>query len=98
MKKSEGDSSLEWEKFLELFMDARDEETFEMIFRLFLTQNEREMLIDRYRLVRALLTTPLSQREIAESLQLSISKITAGSKATQSLPEHYKAYLANRMK
>ena len=80
----------EWTKFVQLFLNIKERSELETLFDLFLTMNEREMLTDRYRLVTTLLKTDLSQREISERLGLSISKITAGSKATQLLPDEYK--------
>lgn len=98
MEKNQTEKSKEWTKFLDLFLSVKDRSTLDMLFQLFMTMNERDMLVDRYRLVKALLTTDLPQREIAEILHLSISKITAGSKATQVLPDHHKTYLHKKMK
>ena len=98
MDKNQSEKSKEWAKFLDLFLGAKDRMTLDMLFQLFMTLNERDMLVDRYRLVKALLTTDLSQREISEILQLSISKVTMGSKATQILPDQHKSYLLKKMK
>ncbi len=91
------ENSKEWIKFVDLCLSAKDRGSLDMILRLFTTMDERDMLISRYQLVKVLLTTDLSQREIAETLHLSISKVTAGSKATQRLPELQKAYLIKKM-
>jgi len=69
----------DWNSLVELFAQVDDRHTMERLFLLFLTINEREYLVGRYRIVRALLTSNLTQREIAENLQVSIAKITSGS-------------------
>jgi len=97
MENNKSEKSKEWAKFLELFLGVKDREILDMLFQLFMTMNERDMLVDRYRLVKALLATDLSQREIADILHLSISKVTAGSKATQVLSDHHKTYLLKKM-
>lgn len=91
-------NSEDWDKFLTLFVETKNKETVEMLFQLFMTSNERVMLLDRYRLVHLLLTTDFPQRDIAEKLKLSISKITAGSKALQILPDEDREYLKKKMK
>lgn len=91
------EKSKDWKKFLELILSAKDAGTLDTYFQLFTTHNEREMLVDRYRLVRAILTTDLSQREIADTLHLSISKVTAGSKALQSLERDHKNNLTKNL-
>ena len=69
----------DWKCLIELFSQVKDYEKMENLLLMFLTINEREYLVDRYRIVRAFLTTELTQREIAEQFHVSISKITAGS-------------------
>ena len=69
----------DWSCLVELFAQADDVEKMEKLLQLFLTRNEREYLVDRYRIVRALLSSNLTQREIAERFHVSIAKITAGS-------------------
>ena len=98
MDKSRIQGSQDWDKLLELFLGAQDKETLSMIFQLFMTTSERKMLVDRYSLVKALLTTDLSQRKISDLLNLSISKITAGSKATKNLSIEFRKYLIKKMR
>ncbi len=86
-----------WRGFLTLFQNASAQE-LDMLFHLFMTMDEREMLVGRYELVRAHLSSDLTHREIAKTLQQSISKVTAGSKAVQLLKEKDKEYLLKRMK
>ena len=88
----------EWENFLSLFLKIEDREKLNMLFNLFLTLNEKSMMVDRYRLVKSLLEGEMTQREISERLHLSISKITTGPKAIQILSDEDRAYLSERMK
>lgn len=88
----------DWESFLGLFLQIEDKNTVNMLFNLFLTMNEKDMMIDRYLLVKSLLEGNLTQREIAEKLHLSISKITSGSKAVQILQEKDRNYLERKFK
>jgi TrpR family trp operon transcriptional repressor len=51
------------------------------LLELFLTITEREAIGGRYLIVEGLMEGKKTQRELAEDLGLSISKITAGSNA-----------------
>jgi Trp operon repressor len=51
MEKNQTEKSKEWAKFLDLFLNVKDRSTLDMLFQLFMTMNERDMLADRYRLV-----------------------------------------------
>ena len=86
-----------WSKFLKLLQGA-DEKELDTLFHLFMTKNEREMLVERYTLVKTLLSEKYTQREISEKLGMSISLVTAGSKALQLLKEQDKQFLKERMK
>lgn len=94
------DSEMEkdWKKLIKLFAAADTPDQMERLLQLFLTMNERSYLIDRYRIVHALLTTDKTQREIAENCHVSIAKITAGSNELKRTPEKTKAFLEAFMK
>ena len=83
----------DWNCLVELFTQVTDHEQMEKLLLLFLTINEREYLVDRYRIVRALLSTELTQREIAEQFHVSIAKITAGSNELKRTPSDIKKIL-----
>ncbi len=84
-----------WNCLIELFTQVTDHEQMKKLLLLFLTINEREYLVDRYLIVRALLTTELTQREIAEQFHVSIAKITAGSNELKRTPIDIKEILTN---
>lgn len=69
----------EWIQLVKLFTNIKSEELMDQMLHLLLTINEREFVVDRYKIIKALLTTDLPQRKIAEELGVSIAKITVGS-------------------
>ncbi len=87
-----------WRRFLKLLLQCKKEDMLEELLQLFLTMNEREYLISRYQIIESLLTTKQTQREIAKKLQVSITKITDGSKAVQIISEDLKEFLHQEMK
>lgn len=65
-----------------LFASIKDEKEAKMLLVDILTPQELESLAERWQLIQAL-ATGMPQREIAEKLGLSISKITRGSRMLQ---------------
>ena len=96
MKKLEEDP--EWWSLMRLFCETKNEKVMNELMHLFLTMAERETLVGRYRIVKALLTTEQPQREISEKLGQSITKITHGSKALQVIPEELRKFLIKALK
>lgn len=56
-----------------------DEPDLMQLFDLFFTEEEKEALATRALIIDALLEAKQTQRDIAETLKVSISKITRGS-------------------
>lgn len=69
-----------WQQFLKA-TQGQAVEDLKLWFEVLLTQAEQADIADRIRIVQGLLDNKLPQRELAESLQVSISKITRGSNA-----------------
>ncbi len=90
------DGNRVWGKFLRLLHGA-DEKELDVLCQLFLTKNEREMIVERYSLIKTLLSGKLTQREISEKMAMSISLVTAGSKALQLLKEKDRKFLKDHM-
>ena len=82
-----------WRRFLELIANCKNKNKLDELFHLFFTMNEREYLVARYRIVEALLTTESTQRDIAKNLNVSITKITDGSKAVQIISDNMRTFL-----
>ena len=96
-KKSGGLESTSFDKVLRFFQGVSDQSKMDLLFRVFFTEKEKQMISDRYQILEALLLTEMSQREISSQYQISISKITAGSKETQRLSPTDKDFIAQRM-
>lgn len=86
-----------WRRLLTLCDRAEKEERYDELFSLFLTLEEKEALALRYLIVKALLKEKRPQREIAEVLRVSISKITRGSNALKIASDDLKEFLKTHM-
>ena len=85
------------EDFLEFCSAMKSPDEFNHFFSLFLTFEEREMMISRYLIIKALLENRLTQREIAETYKVSIAQITRGSNALKIIDPQFKEFLENKL-
>ena len=92
------ENSDEWNQLIKLFTNVKSEELMDQMFHLFLTINEREFLLDRYKIIKSLLTSNLPQRKIAEELEVSIAKITVGSNELKRTPKELIDYFKNHVR
>ena len=81
--------------FLELCIKTEDTSRLEELFNLFFTIEEKEHLSSRMRIIKALLDQKLSQREISEKMQVSISQITRGSNALKTINNDFLKFIEN---
>lgn len=65
--------------FVELLSSAKDKQAILLLLEVFLTPEEKDDLATRYLIVRELLQSKKTQRQIAKDLNVSIAKITRGS-------------------
>ncbi len=86
-----------WREFIELCAGINDQQQLSELFDLFLTIEEKETLAKRYRIVKALLQEKSTQREIADEMTVSISKITRGSNALKIISNKLKEALKRKM-
>jgi TrpR family trp operon transcriptional repressor len=70
-----------WKGFLKLCSDFKSLQELEHFFDLFLTLDEKQKVMGRYLVIKALQEGTLTQREITERFHMSISQITRGSNA-----------------
>jgi TrpR family trp operon transcriptional repressor len=91
MKKQNKDT--DWREFLNFCSRLKTEEQFNSFFELFLTINEREELLARFKIVKELLKGEKTQREIAGHHKVSIAKITRGSNQLKTIDESFKKFL-----
>lgn len=69
-----------WQQFLKATAGCKPDELKEW-FEVILTPAEQDDIADRMRILEGLLKDDAPQRDLAERLQVSISKITRGSNA-----------------
>lgn len=86
-----------WQRFIQLLLNCPEKKQMDELLHLFLTMNEREYLVSRYRIIEALLTTEQTQRVIASNLNVSITKITDGSKSVQIISDNLREFLTKEM-
>lgn len=82
-----------WKSFLTLCLKAKSPDELSSLFDCFLTIEEREAITDRYTIVKALLESKLTQRDMSEKLKVSIAKITRGSNALKAIDPKLKSFL-----
>jgi TrpR family transcriptional regulator, trp operon repressor len=86
-----------WRLFLELTAKFKETHELSELFDLFFTLEEKQDLAKRYSLIKALLGGRITQREIAEKLGISISKITRGSNALKIINSRLEGALKEHM-
>ncbi|MEZ4920223.1 MAG: Trp family transcriptional regulator [Saprospiraceae bacterium] len=77
----------------ELFRSVPDEDQFEQLLLLTFTENERAMMMERWRIFDAL-DRGLSQREVAREVPCSIVTATRGAKVYRENKEAIQKWLA----
>ena len=84
-----------YEELCSLISKIQDEETLKEVFSCLFTGNERKALTERWQIVKEL-TAGTTQREIAKKYNMSLCKITRGSKELQKPDCGFKKLLALR--
>lgn len=82
-----------WKSFLSLCLKARNTDELSPILDCFLTIEEKNNITDRYKIIQSLLEGKLTQRDMAEKLQVSIAKITRGSNTLKAMNTKLKVFL-----
>jgi TrpR family transcriptional regulator, trp operon repressor len=95
--RNESSSEEGWRAFIELCSHFERKEELSELFDLFFTLEEKEDLAKRFTILKALLEGNLTQREIAEKLGVSISKITRGSNALKIISHYLREALKKKM-
>jgi len=96
--KTQKDTKDGWWRFLELCSHLKTPQDLSEFFKLFLTLEEKEDLAKRYMIVKALLEEKMTQREIAEVIGVSISKITRGSNELKTISSNLREFLERHIK
>ncbi len=82
-----------WKSFLSLCLKSHNTNELSQLLECFLTIEEKKDITDRYLIIKGLLDGKLTQRDMADKLNVSIAKITRGSNALKSLDPKLKTYL-----
>jgi TrpR family trp operon transcriptional repressor len=86
-----------WRCFLDLCLATKDEKMLSELFDLLLTHEEKSSIETRCLIVKALLDQKAPQRQISDTLNVSIAKITRGSnelkRISAKLKNHLKEYV-----
>lgn len=86
-----------WEDFIQLCLKTNDHRGLSQLFELFFTTEEKYDLATRYLIIKDLLASELTQREMAEKLNVSIAKITRGSNELKRTQHKLIKHLQNTM-
>ena len=85
--------SSDWQSFVaqcHQFEDVKDLETF---FDVFLTLSEKDELVKRFNIVKELLQSNKTQREISRDLKVSIANVSRGANVIKTYPINLKLLL-----
>lgn len=86
-----------WHGFITQCAHIQSTEQLKTFLDFFMTLEEKDDLAKRYLLIKALLKEEKSQREIADDLKVSISKITRGSNALKTISNELREFLITRL-
>jgi TrpR family trp operon transcriptional repressor len=86
-----------WKSFLSLCLKAHNIEELSKLFDCFLTHEEKNDIADRFLIIKGLLEEKKTQRDMSESLNVSIAKITRGSNALKLIDPKLKTFLKKAM-
>lgn len=87
-----------WNTFLSLCLTAKTTQELSKLLGFFLTIDEKENVIDRFLITKALLLGNQSQRDMSDHLNVSIAKITRGSNALKTIDPELKAFLLKQFR
>jgi len=91
--KSEDD----WRRFVTLCSQVKGPEELSEFFELFLTIEERAALAKRFLIIEGLLKGEQNQRDMAQSIGVSISKITRGSNSLKTISNELETFCREAM-
>lgn len=86
-----------WWLFLKLVQKFKSPQKLNELCQVFLTREERNDIGLRYKIIKELLKEQKPQREIAQELFVSISKITRGSNCIKEIDDKLRKMLLEQM-
>ena len=89
--------STRYSDFAQLCAEAEQQGLLQEWFAFLFTPAELEAIFKRMILTKALLDQKLTQREMAQNLEISIAKITRGSNALKQISPQLKLFLQHNL-
>jgi TrpR family transcriptional regulator, trp operon repressor len=86
-----------WWRFLDLCLESVDSKELNELLRYILTPSEREEIASRYLITKELVKGKLTQRQISETLEVSIAKITRGSNSLKEISPSLRSFLVKHI-
>ncbi|WP_392561201.1 trp operon repressor [Orbus sturtevantii] len=83
----------DWQKTVDFLHRAFDDNHQFDIFKLLMTIDERNALITRVKIVKALLDGKINQRQLREQLGIGIATVTRGSNSLKDISPEFKLWL-----
>jgi len=83
----------DWQKTVDFLNKAFDDNHQFDIFKLLMTIDERNALIIRVKIVKALLEGKINQRQLREQLGIGIATVTRGSNSLKDISPEFKQWL-----
>lgn len=86
-----------WKEVIQLFAELKTKEEVEILLNCFLTIEEKNDIVDRFRIIKSLLRGDKPQRQLSEELNVSIAKITRGSNMLKTVNKKTKEFLTAKI-
>ena len=86
-----------WKKLQMLIERSCQEKCLDQCLDLLLTMDEKDNLIKRYLIIEGILDGSMPQRQLAEELKISISKLTRGSNELKKIKPTLRSFLKRNM-
>ncbi|WP_392552389.1 trp operon repressor [Orbus wheelerorum] len=87
----------DWQQTVAFLNKAFDDNHQFDIFKLLMTIDERNALITRVKIVKALLEAKINQRQLREQLGIGIATVTRGSNSLKDVSPEFKQWLEKNL-
>lgn len=82
-----------WQNFIKICMNISSKKLFKEFLELCVTSQEKAALGKRIEIIKALILEEIPQRQMAQELEVSISKITRGSNTLKNISAPLRKFL-----